>query len=228
MKTRRLFAVLLAVAGAIFPCSSATLFEQEPYRGTPFGLISAEGEQRGADEFDAAQDLLITDVGWHGRFGNANGSSPPNNQNEPNHRFSIRFHHGTPQSIQAEPFALFTVTPSRSVAFEPIPGVPVTSFAAHLKTPLALQANRTYWLSIVDLDPNPDARLMWLESSVGRLSGTWAAYDTFQNSWIVNRDSGNLAFSLSGVFVPEPSTVSCLAFGSFFLFVRRRGRFGCG
>ena len=97
MKTARLFAALFSFGIATIPCRSATVFEQEPYRGTPFGLISAVGDQRMADNFSPSQDLVVTAVRWHGTFGTSNGAWGPDDSAEPDHRFNIGFHHGTSQ-----------------------------------------------------------------------------------------------------------------------------------
>jgi hypothetical protein len=191
-------ALAWGMAGVVFgiPMNGAVLFQQAPFRSEVAGLTSTVGGQQMADDFRATTDVAVTGVNWHG-FYIGDASQP--------HRFRIAFYPDAEGMIANQPSVEFTTTPTVTFAFRPAgAAAAVSSFAAVIPR-VTFRANEQSWVSIVDLDSSATEQFRWQESELGRLSGLWASRPSGEEAWtIVN--GGNLAFSLDGEVVPEPTT----------------------
>jgi hypothetical protein len=166
-----------------------------------FGGFSSDGNLLTvADNYQLTQDTLISGLSWWGGYGNP-PSGPEN--------FTVRLYsdNGDRPGALLEQYAFGSVNAVATGQFLNAPNLyPEFEYSVNLQTPFLAQAGVMYWLSIV----NPsDSGWLW-EASASPLNlgverslngGSWEPY------------YDNTSFVL--VPVPEPASLSLLAFGIF-------------
>jgi hypothetical protein len=179
--------------------SADVLYRQPPFSAEVTGLTSAVGHQEAADDFTLFSPVQITGVTWTGFFYQHDTTDP--------HRISIRFFAQNGDTVANTPFYQTTLVPTRAFAFAgPYPDSPSASSFTAVIPPVVIAANQRTWLSLVDLDPTPTSAFAWQESALQRFAGDWSSRDTGPApfSWVTS-NGGNLAFTLIGQTIPEPS-----------------------
>jgi len=188
-----------------------------------FPQLMADNFMLGGQFVDAQfQEVEITDVHWWGGYFPVPGiPSGPDN-------FTIEFYHEE-QSPAAIPFASYIVGDvGRTLTGDIVAGLPIYSYGCYLPSPLILEQQTTYYISIYNTaNVVPGTGWFWSAGSGPDIT-YWFRYMT-GTDWI-EQTSDDLAFELTigagNGAIPEPLT--CLLFGGSVLFglgrLRRRLR----
>ena len=197
----RVLAIAVLLAGASSPARASLLFELPP--ASPFvagTLFSDLQHPREAASFvSLSEPALVTQVTWWGGY--FTFDETPNPTASP---FEIRVFADTGWGPTTTPIAVAAVTASVS----PFPApVPQFQFTATLPEPVLLPAGATFWLSIVDVDPDLPT-FAWRKAtdagvSYSRAPGTLPWHET----------PGIASVRLEGQVVPEPGTAVLAALG---------------
>ncbi|MGZ8939250.1 MAG: PEP-CTERM sorting domain-containing protein [Limisphaerales bacterium] len=214
---------LLPIVTLSVVAQADVLYSQAPYRSELLGLRShSENEQQAADIFRISAPATLEKVTWHGfLFPTLTGFT--------DRTFQVRLLDGTLTSINPNPIYNHRAVPTSAIAYTVAgqPNNPVYSFEM-LLPPVMLEANRDYWLSIV-IDGDSDPYFAWLESRPGDVNA-WASIPKGGTEWGIGTGSlTDLAFTLEGTVVPEPSSILLFLLGAGFAIIGARTRcaYGC-
>ena len=194
------------------------LYSQAPIRSELFGLRShSENEQQAADVFQLSAPAVLEKVTWHGfLFPTPTGFT--------DRSFQVRLLEGDLRAINPNPIYNHRAVPTSALAYTVPnrPENPVYSFEM-IVPPVMLEANRYYWLSIV-IDGQTDPYFAWLESRPATVNA-WAAVPRGGTEWVIGEGSfTDLAFSLEGTTVPEPSSIMLFLLAAGFVIMNARSR----
>jgi hypothetical protein len=169
--------------------------------------------QQIADVFNLATAATANQVSWYGTYFDGSVVTNPVS-------FLVRFYSDVsgPGVLLSEQFISVTAT---DTGLQNDAGLEILSYNASLSN-VSLTAGNS-WISISENDPTIPVIWTWQFSDVGQNNvasrqGDTQAYTTgFQN---------NMAFTLSGSAVPEPSSIilSCVGVASLGLWKRRRAK----
>lgn len=215
---RLMFLKLLTILSLSVVAQAEVLYSQEPYRSEVFGLRSHnENEQQAADIFRVSAPATLEKVTWHGFLS-------PTHTGFTDRTFQVRLLDGTLTSINPNPIYNHRAVPTSALAYTVAgqPNNPVYSFEM-LLPPVMLEANRDYWISIV-IDGDSDPYFAWLESRPAAVNA-WASIPKGGTEWVISTGSlTDLAFTLEGTVVPEPSSTLLFLLASGFAIIGARTR----
>jgi hypothetical protein len=183
------------------PIGAAVVYDTGPFTAdggsmeSDFSSSTIAGPTQRADDFLLKSTSQIMKVNWWGQYW-------PSNTPQAQDDFTLRIFGdsgGAPS-----PSALFQFSPGdlgRADTGIDSFGIRVYAYSALLPSPVTLQGNTTYWLSIVnntisDIDDN------WFWQRVTRFSGTVQQRATDTNLWTTFSPS-TMAFNIEGVVVPQ-------------------------
>jgi len=207
-----MLALGLALALATLPAAAwaTTLFELPPADPFSAGTLFSDLQQprEAASFFVLAGDAELSSLVWWGGYYSQSTSPSPTAS-----PFEIRIFADTGSGPAATPFVAAAVT----AALTPFPAaLPQFEFSATLPAAVALAGGTTYWLSIVDVDPD-NPTFAWRKST--EASSCFSRADGGQD-WAMVAGLGSMR--LEGRFVPEPGTAVLAGLGLVGLAAGRR------
>jgi hypothetical protein len=210
--------VILA-AGVTFPLAlgiassapAATVYSN----GTPdlqnATLSDAVALWQTADDFVLTTETTLRSVRWWGTFTDWDINPTATNLNN----FTLQIYTGNSSSPNLSPLYSFNLGKIRKIATGSLilSSYDLFEFQAGI-SPVALTAG-TYWLSIINNSPDPNAVWWWATS---RQTGRVVGRETASSPWSASK--GEQAFEVATDAVPAPptvlATVVAVAFGAAF------------
>jgi len=207
-------ASLLALANFFaFAATADVIYSQEPLDGG-FAIVSDFlffGEQELDDFVLDAGGATITDVHWWGAYG---GDPDPTESDE----FTVRFFEeseaasGVPSGTYLYEYvtgaADRTATAMTTPGYGAHDGGVVYEYMFFLPTPIALDGDTNYYLSIVN---DSESLWGWLQGE-DLAGGHWyrTGDPAYTGTWAPSGIGGDFAFELTGTPIPEPATLLIL------------------
>ena len=176
--------------------------------------------QQTADDFRLVNGAVIYQISWYGFFGGrfVGTVAPPSGNEIIRARFyAARPSDGLPGvALYEETFVNPARTATGNLVVD-VRGHPEFLYTADLSWPLALSANATYWLEIVQVD-DVGSHFRW--EGAGSTGSPLAYMNLFVSDWTLTTPlNDNMAFRLSSI--PEPATLVFAFLG--ILSARREG-----
>ena len=165
-----------------------------------------------ADDFQVTQDAVIRRISWWGFYGSSfleEVEPPPATETMRARIYGASASDGLPDDGNIV-FEESIISPSREPTGRIVfvgPGPPEFKFEVDLATPLAIEADMTYWLEIIQVG-DINSLYRW-EVSQAEQNGH-AFMNSLMEGWR-RSVSGDLAFELSTI--PEPSSLLLIAAG---------------
>jgi hypothetical protein len=244
----RLCRFISTVAAIAFWCTApvhaGTVFNQPLLNQTDRGAFSWFNGQELADQFTVREPVAIDGLSWYGTFWQTD-LAPGVTQ----YLFVIQFFDtipasqygqslGDPSTASSTPFyeasVLANVFPSEVPFTGSDGGLDAINrttyeFTANLNGP-ALQPDTEYWISILS---NGSTYWRWANSTSGPSDysvyrfvylneSDWTGFSNAPSNLPTGANRGNLAFTLDGQEVPEPSSATCIAAGLIAALVGRK------
>ncbi|MBI5762813.1 MAG: hypothetical protein HZA51_04725 [Planctomycetes bacterium] len=188
------------------------------------------GWQEVAEDFALPQQSIINRIDWWGFYGSSfgGGTTPPISDEVFRIRiYSARVSDGFPGAVIHEEYH---TNPMRTLTGRNVSSnsaFPERKYRADLTTPIALEANTTFWLNITQIGA-PESKFRW-EYSLTPPAHDFAFLDNFSTDWELAGAVSGLAFQLYDV--PEPGSMSFFAVIAMFGFSvnskRAHGNYFC-
>lgn len=193
----------IAFALAVVPAAAhaTTLYELPPADPFSAGTLFSDVQQprEAASFFVLGNDANLASLVWWGGYYSL--SDPPSPTASP---FEIRIFADTGSGPASTPLAAAAVT----AVVTPFPAaLPQFEFSATLPATVALTAGVTYWLSIVDVDPD-NPTFAWRKSTEAA-----SCFSRVGDGADWNLTPGLGSMRLEGQVVPEPGTAALAALG---------------
>ncbi len=200
------FITLSLIVCAITWPAHADLYDQAPPMTSSGYYSNLDSGMRIADEFTLSQPAVITGVTWYGFF------FPEIGQDMTSVLFDVSFFTDAadlPGTRISQSIVSATVSDTGLNVAYPVDksynGNNIYEFTADLASPVAVAADQTVWLSIVDADSDTTMRWVWSAETLSK--ATDIAIFNIANNPIWQVAAGDRAFSLTGYIVPVPGAV---------------------
>jgi hypothetical protein len=174
--------------------------------GAYSNFVPGRTSQQAADSFVLSSQTTLDGLSWYGQYRHSGSLTDPV-------AFSIRFFADAGGLPSISPLWESNATVNAQDTGLTYGGFPWYSYSSPL-TALVLDP-RSYWLSVRESDPRSDGGYPgeWLWGSSNTGAHYFATRNDDANTW-QRANTWDMAFSLSGEPVPEPSTFALLGTGA--------------
>jgi len=205
---RLTIAVLLAITLGVNSVIASVLYSQASDQRGGFVSDNIDTKDYIADDFILTQDSILTDVHWYGLYGDQSTVTSA--------QFRIQLFMdlaGAPLPVpQDNAFVTATVTaPATDTGTtSDLSNAPIMLFDVDPFQSVNLLGGQRYWVSIVETDPTTDKPFFWASAADARM-----AFRTIDSGpWTRGGETNvNLAFTLTGHTIPEPTTLALMGLG---------------
>lgn len=212
--------LLLSFFAMCAQSQAAILLSRPTDEDNPVGATSIAGQVTTADHFVPTNDWLVDSATFEGLWTVSNGAVGFNDTSRP---FTIEFYQDENGSPADAPFQQLHVSAALSNPRLRGEGYIDYEIAATIPQAVPLASGTPYWFAVLDEGPGTGGveGFFWAISQVG---DRFIAQRPNQGAWRLFPDNADVAFTLRGSIVPEPSTIAC-AFVLFLICcVRRHAR----